>query len=775
MSSRRARIVRPSPAMVAVNTAMLWVTTAIASLALWPVYRSADFVILVAVSLLAGSLLVIVSTVYRWSAVVVLPAAIVVFLIVGVPVAVPGEAQYRVLPTLDGLLDLVSGVALGWKQLLTITLPVGDYQALLVPALVLVFGSVVVGLSVALRARHGELAVLAPIALFIAGTAFGPNFPDRPLDAPLALLVAVLFWLVWFRWYKRRQAIKLLTAGSGASSDGKPIADTAWAGVRTVLSAALILAIASGAAIAASAAIPPTADRTVLRTTIEVPFDPRDYVSPLSGFRSYWQPDNVESVLFRIDELPSGTRIRLATLDTYDGIVYTVGSSKVTSASGTFSRVPYTFDQSDVSGEQVTLDLTVAGYSGVWLPTIGKFESIQFLGSRATALRDAFYYNDESGSAAVVRPLTEGDSYTLTGVVPRQPAESELAALEPGSAVVPEAKNVPEELTAKLDEYTSGLQQPGERLAAMLEGLAADGYISHGIGDDEPPSRSGHAADRLAELVTEPRMIGDAEQYAVAAALMAGDLGFPSRVVVGFVPTSTSVLGDDVSAWIEVNTAQYGWVTIDPTPPTREIPEELPEDRVRIARPQTIVPPPVIENERLDRQDTPDSEQEVPDEIDPVLEILLAVLRVLGWVALAVAIVIAPFLVVIAAKVRRRRLRRRAPDTTDRISGGWQEFEDAVVDHGLSPSASATRSEVAAIAGGVQSQVLAAVADRAVFAPDPPETSDADSVWRAVDELRTSLDAGLTRWQRLRARISLRSLGGYSVKRLFSRDRKTGP
>jgi hypothetical protein len=303
----------------------------------------------------------------------------------------------------------------------------------------------------------------------------------------------------------------------------------------------------------------------------------------------------------------------------------------------------------------------------------------------------------------------------------------------------------------------------------MLDGLAADGYISHGVADDEPPSRSGHAADRIAELLSSPRMIGDGEQYAVAAALMATDLGFPARVVLGFVPSGDQVRGDDVAAWIEVNTAQHGWVTIDPTPPVREIPEELPEDNAQVARPQTVVPPPVVENEDFDRQSTPDSQQELPPDLDPVLQAILAALRVAGWVLLVAAILLAPFIVVIAAKVRRRRLRRRAPSVIERISGGWQEFEDSVLDHGLSPAASATRSEVAAIAGGTQSTVLAAVADRAIFAPDDPEQADADSVWRAVDELQVALDSGLTRWQRLRARISLRSLGGYSVKKLFKR------
>jgi hypothetical protein len=125
--------------------------------------------------------------------------------------------------------------------------------------------------------------------------------------------------------------------------------------------------------------------------------------------------------------------------------------------------------------------------------------------------------------------------------------------------------------------------------------------------------------------------------------------------------------------------------------------------------------------------------------------------------------------VILAAKVRRRRLRMRAPTTIDRISGGWQEFKDAVLDHGLSPNSSSTRSEVATIAGGMQSQVLAAVVDRAIFSPDEPASIDAERVWRAVDELQDSLDEGLTRWQRIRARVSLRSLGGYSVRALFLR------
>ena len=765
---------RPTFAYALLCTIMLAVSLGIASVAFWPVYQAPRYIVAVAVAIVLGSVIAILGTAWRWPGPVVLLASAAAFLVVGVPIAVPSKAISGVLPTIDGLIDLVAGVALGWKQLLTITLPVGDYEALLVPAFALVFTATVVGLSVALRTSHGELAVLAPIVVFGVAIAFGPSVPTRPLDVPIALLAVILFWLVWFRWYRRRAAIRLLQGGS----DAAPSTSTGVVGFRTVISAALILALASGAAVAAAAVIPPTEDRTVLRTTTQQPFDPRDYVSPLAGFRSFWQPASVDAVLLDVAGLPDGAGIRLATLDTYDGVVYSVGSATVTTESGSFTRVPSSFDQSGVDGEQATISVTIAGYAGVWVPTIGKFESVQFAGGRAAALRDAFYYNDVTGTAAVIGGLDAGDSYTITAVLPAQPTMAQLVDLEPGSAVVPTAQNVPDALVERLDEYVRGIETPGARLVAMLDGLARDGYVSHGIGDAEPPSRSGHAADRISQLLTDPRMIGDAEQYAVAAALMASDLGFPARVVLGFIPDgnqgSAQVRGSDVTAWIEVHTAQYGWVAIDPNPEVREIPEELPEDSQQVARPQTIVPPPVVENEQFDRQLTPDPEQDQQDDIDPVLQAIIAGLRIVGWVLLSIVILLSPFIVVIAAKVRRRRLRRSAGSLVDRISGGWREFEDSVIDHGIEPPPSATRSEIAGLVerriGGAQPGVLAAVADRAVFSSEEPSEAEAESVWRVVDELDLSLDHDLTWWQRLKARISLRSLGGGSVARLFTRQ-----
>jgi hypothetical protein len=139
-----------------------------------------------------------------------------------------------------------------------------------------------------------------------------------------------------------------------------------------------------------------------------------------------------------------------------------------------------------------------------------------------------------------------------------------------------------------------------------------------------------------------------------------------------------------------------------------------------------------------------------------------------GWVLLGILVLLSPFLVILFAKLRRRRLRRRAAGALAQISGGWQEFEDSVLDHGFSPPPAATRSEVATTVGGAQPAVLAAVADRATFAPGDPDDAEVDLVWQSVRELVAALGVGKSRWQRLRARVSLRSLGGYSVSSLFN-------
>jgi hypothetical protein len=763
---KRVRRPRLRASFVLLATGLHVLALLLAAAVFWPVYQSAEFVVLALVTVAVGSVIAIAGTVLRLSSVWVMLLTVVAYLLLGVPLAVPSQALWGVAPTLGGLGQLTAGTALAWKQLVTVTLPVGSYESLLVPVFVLLLLASVVGLTAALRSRRAELAALGPVVVWLTGIVLGPAQAFLPVVSGLALLSVSVVWIVWWRLRRRRLAVEALgggVVGSRAHGHGS-VAGRAVAG--TVVT----LVVAGAAAAGAAAVLPPTAERTVARTVVAQPFDPRDVVSPLTRFRVYQQQPTVDETLFDVEGLSSGQFLRLATLDTYDGVAYTVGSDEVTSESGSFDRVPSVFDQSGVDGEQTTIAVTVEAYQGVWLPTVGKFESVEFGGPTATERRDAFFYNDTSGTAAVVGGLEQGDRYRLEAVLPDQPAEGALDRLTPGTARVPSPRAVPDEIGNAVQEAAEGVQAPGARLQAALDLLAEEGYISHGVGADEPVSLSGHGSARIAQLFTDPVMVGDAEQYATAAALMADELGFPARVVMGFVPDDDElagaagpvpIRGGDVTAWIEVDTAQAGWVALDPVPAERPIPEDVVQDPSEISRPESVVQPPPQEPQVRDEQTPPQSEQEDPDTPPAWLAVLLVVVRVAGWTALVAGVLAAPFLAVVALKLRRRRVRRRAPDPAARITGGWREFEDAVVDHGIPTPRSGTRSEVARAVGGARPAVLARVADKAVFAPTPPPPEDADRVWAAVTEMRRSLDADLTRWQRAKAAVSLRSLRGY--------------
>lgn len=749
----------------------LWIMMALASATLWPIYQSSAFLVMAASAVLLGTLIAVLGAVFRWPAWVVLLVTVGAFALVGVPLAVPAKAIGGLLPSLDGLADLFSGVALGWRQLLTITIPVGDYQALLVPALVLLLTATVVSGSIALRVRLGELAVIPPLAVFVLGIMFGPQLVQMPVPLGIGILVATVGWISWRRWRRRRAATRT------RERDAASAVLRLGVGTRTFIAAVLVFAVAGGASLVTATVLTPRGDREVLRNVVAQPFDPRDHPSPLAGFRRYLRDDEADEVMMRITGLASGERVRIATLDSYDGVVYSVGSAAVDSASGTFVRVPSRIDQSAVGSERVELDVEIVGYSGVWVPTVGMLEEIRFAGADATELEDGFAFNGTSGTAVELHGIRPGDRYRLDAVLPNDPGLDALAGAVPGSADVPHIADAPEELATTLDGYVQGIQGAGAQLIAAIQGLRADGYISHGLGEDEPPSRSGHSLDRVAELFGDGRMIGDAEQYAVAAAIMATRLGFPARVVFGLAPEAAgagdvvAVRGSDVSAWIEVDTAQYGWVAVDPVPPIRPIPEEEPQDPTPVSRPESIVPPPLDRPETREDPSESDTSAEEPVVPDTTLEVLLQTLRITGLVLLVILLALSPFLLVVGAKARRRYLRRSADTTLARIRGGWDEFSDLVVDHGLAPPPAATRAEFAAAVGTLPSRVLAAVVDRAVFAPDAPSEADAERVWVAVGELRHSLDAGRTRRERLRSLISVRSLGGGAVRQLLHRPR----
>lgn len=755
----RRPAVRPRPPRVVVVSASLFTVLAwsIIALVLWPIYRDAAFVLLAVISLVLGVTIALMGARARWPAWGMLLATVAVFTVVGVPLAVPDRTVYGVLPEPAGLLELYAGVVVGWRQLLTIDLPVGAYQALMVPALVLLLVGSVLTLTIALRTDRSERAALVPLAVFPLAVAIGPEQPLLPVTTAIALATTLLLWMAVWRRHRRTAAVT--SAGSG---------DSRWLGVRALASGVALLLIAGGLGAATVAVIPPAGDRTVLRTVVERPFDPLDQPSPLAAYRASFAPDIAGATALTVSGAPAESRIRLAVLDSYDGAVFAVGSDQVDSASGRFVRIPTERDLTTVDGERATVIVEVRRATGVWLPTIGEFGRIAIAGDDAADLRDRFVYNAITGAAAFVGGVPVGIEYSLDAVVP--PASTvPLGQAMPGSAAVPAITDVPEALRTWLADVLVGVEGSGPQLQRALETLRGQGYLSHGIGDDEAPSRSGHSVERLEQFFTDRPMVGDAEQFATAAALIARELGFPSRVVLGFGPLegggTVTLAESDRTAWVEVSTATGGWIPVDVVPERRELPPTEPDDPIPVSRPQNAVQPPVDDPPPLEELAPPEIEQLDDTALDPIWQAVLAVLRVVGVVLLVAGMLASPFLGIVAAKLRRRRRRRTAGDPTTRILGGWRDITDEARDFGVDVPAAATRSEVAAVIGRPQALVLARVADRAVYAPEEPDPREADRVWATADAVRASFAEGRTRRERWRAAISPRSLRRYPGRR----------
>jgi hypothetical protein len=762
----------------AISVALVVAMVAAAMIPWWPIHESPEFLIAAGIAIVAGSAIGVVGARLHWPAWLVVVAVFGAYLVLGVPAAVPSRAIGGILPSLQGLVELLAAAALSWKQLVTIAVPVGSYQALLVPVFLLGLLASTTAVTIALRSRTPSAAVIPPAFLLLGGIVLGVIHDALAVQTGLAFFVTAVAWLVRVGIARRR-----------AITSGRPV-EAALADARRVLGASVLVAVALVGATAASVALPiPT--RSVVRAELQPPFEPRAYDSPLAGFRAAFAEDAADTPMLRVRGLPAGTGIRIATLDTYDGIVYSVGGADGTAESGRFARVPYRLDQSGTIGEELALEVDVLGYAGVWVPGVGRLERIAFSDDRAEMLANTFFYNDATGTGAVQGGLRSGDRYRVDSVAPLPPRS--IAELRPGTSVLPAMPELPKELTDLLDRWAPSSDDSGERLQAVIAGFQREGYVSHG-GEDEEPSRSGHALDRLVELATERPMVGDGEQYAVAAALMARHIGFPARVVVGYLPSdeteragaassrasepvdeesggATVFHGDELQAWIEVQDADGAWLPIDPNPRWREIPERQPDEPTVVSRPQSALPPPEdrARVDELDSEPDPaldDREEEAP----PWIAVLLTVLGITGTVVLGLALLVSPFLAIIVAKVRRRRVRRHAPTPVERIEGGWQEFADTAADFGYPIRANATRSEQAATVGGLAPLVLAAVVDRSVFAPDGPSDGDDVRVWVAVDELAERLGAPRTRRERLRAAISLASLGRYAVTRRGARS-----
>jgi hypothetical protein len=812
VSSRRARRTRTTRRPLgsfAIDGAFLAAIAALGVVAAWPIYADVWLLVVAAAAFALAVGISVLAAARRWRWWYTALATAGVYVLAGVPLAVPSALREPAqLPA--AAVQVLTAPVTGWKNLLTLDLPVGTYQATLAPAFLLFLVLPVVSLSFAWRGtRTWVIAVPVALVLPVFGILFGSSAVRGVLAlGPVAVpgvvelltgagaLLIALGWYVWRIAADRSAALRIAqdaTAVRVRRPSGAAAGRWLLAGAMTLVAAVVGVAVAPVAV---------GGTRDVLRGGVDPELRVRTALSPLTTYREYFSDEGYDEELFNVRADGPLDRVRVATLSYYDGVVARVVDPEAAAGDQetAFLRVP----ARDGAGTTTTATVEIAAYTGLWVPLVGALRGMEFSGGAQSALTDGFYYSDaaEMGVELADPGLVAGVSMRQSAQVPTSPAA--LASLVPAESG---ARIDDAFVPASLVDWIAAQDVPegGAGLEALIQRLRARGYLSHGLSYDEAappawaaqlgdysfePSRAGHSTDRIGELfaallqrqqdvggTSDAALVaapGDDEQFAVAAALIADQLGFTARVVLGArlaVPEGDAdlpvcedgtCLGQDMSAWIEVQDAAGSWIAVDTTPqhenPITPQVEQLSDPQVPTdVEPEQaqIVPPPDAAPAEGAASDDDDSDSGV--DLGP----LWAGLRIAGVSLLIALLVLGPFAGIVLVKLFRRRARRRSPDPIARVVGGWEEYVDAAVDSGRPLPRTQTRREIATLyEGGAAAAptALATFADRSVFGEEPPTADDDRQFWELVEEERRRMLAELGWWRRLRARLSLRSL-----------------
>ncbi|WP_083966726.1 transglutaminase domain-containing protein [Demequina globuliformis] len=808
----RRRLSRHTPAMglmpTLINALFMMAVAAVAAWTLYPVYESVRYLMVMPLAIVGGAAIAVIASRAGWSGVTTALVAAGLYVVGGLTLAVPG-ATSGVDSAVGAAFELVRGPILGWKDIATLPLPLGEYRATLVPvyALFLLCSVWATWLAVRSERRWGAAAVVVT-GLQVAAIALGPATRAEAYEwAPFGVymsreflvgLAAFLILLAWFAWrasWARRTAIAQAQGTASARLASAPKGRT----LAAVGAVAAMLVVATVVGLLAAGPIAATTPRDVARSAIDPELTVDAAVTPLADFRSNFTDAAYDTVLFSVAVAQGAPdRVRVATLPYFDGESFTA-SAPQGAAPDRYQRVPSTLEAVH-GGDAVSAEVSIAAGGGIWVPMTGELESITFSGARRSQLVDSFYYQREaaSGVMALDGGLTTGDSYTVSAYYA---APSSLADLgDPTGNGQVASSLIPDSLRDWV--ANQAVTNDGAGLADLVQRLRERGYLSHSLLEDEAAatwmedlgaytfvgSAAGHSRDRIdrmfislnereaevgptddnSELVAAP---GDDEQFATAVALIASDMGYASRVVLGARLDSTDdsgfaappceageCRGKNMTAWVEVQAADGRWIPVDVTPQHGNVvaPDISTQTDPEYASPldpkhaEAIVPPST-------QRGTSDTSDPVEIEEPGEESWILPVLRIAGAGLLGFAIVLGPILAILIWKsIRRGRRRKGTPAAA--VYGGWDEYLDTAVDAGLAPMPLATRSEVATTYATANGAALATLTDRVTFSGRPSSPEEADLFWAMMEEDRKQWLASRSWWSRIKMRLSLRSL-----------------
>jgi hypothetical protein len=655
----------------------------------------------------------------------------------------------------DGIDRLIVLPIEGWRDLLT-TLPPIEATGVLggLPLWLGIGAGLICGLLGSQRSTSG--VVLVPVIVFALAIVTGTE--ADPIAAAAPALVAVTIVWAALRWRRGRRV-----SGTGGSRPSQAV------------TAVALLALAGAGGVGLGSHLPGVESRPRLlaRTQLDPPFDINQFPSPLSGFRRFGEGLKLlwDQPLLTVSGAEPGSRVRFAVLDSYNGTVWSAGTA--TTGGGLFHRVGHAMAPPEVlTGAPREVDITVeAAYAALadvrpWVPALGYPVSVTFRGQGAQAASDDLRYNPASGQLLVPGGLSAGTQIRIRQIP--------VAQASPGGVDLNTAAVIDQGagsfLAAWAVEWSGEATRPWDRLMSIGRHLSQTGAFSDGTKKGEEEFWPGHSVGRLLAMVAAEQPVGSDEQFAATFALMAQQVGAPARVVFGAViPTNGLVVGRDVHAWVEVQSASGEWFAIpnamfmpdrSERPKNSDFQEAPPADQA-VVPPQTPRRPPgaadsLIEGvPPLQRPRSGDQRNASPGTVG-----------VPPWVRSTAKYVGGPLALMGGSAVlfwgarALRRLRRRSHrDPTRRLALGWRDLVDHARDLGADVDRGATRREQA---GAIGFAPLAAKADRAVFGVGHPSEAEIRAYWTEITAARRTLSrAGAT---------SARVLRLWRASSLFARD-----
>ena len=682
-----------------------------------------------------------------WTEIVVSATA----LAVAVVVATPGG------PSPDAVIERVRA---GWAVVRVHAVPLPARPGIIVLAAIVVWAVAALADGLAFR-RDASLGALAPgVVIVIWCVALGTH-EDRWLTVGAFGIAAVLFLAL--------QHQRLLERHRAHLGSARRVVDAP----RMLVAGVLVGVLAVGLGIAGAVALPdadrPLVDAGGLGDHSGGARSYRTQIPPLLDVGDKLRRQQVQQLFTVRSDAPDYWRI--TALDEYRS---DAGGQWALTAEGD-DAVGTGLDEPVPAGALVQR-YDIGPLSERWMPAA--YRPVRVSAPDTLVVR-------ASSTLVTGRDEVQGMRYRVVSATPLRTIDATDRQAAANGTVPPDLRrytrlpaDLPPVVADTARSVTAGIADPVSRATALRD------YFRSGAFTYDPGVTLGDDESAVATFLAERR--GFCVQFATAYALMARSLGIPARVAVGFTsgtldPTTGtySVTNHDAHAWPELWFAGVGWTHLfDPTPASdlpggsslaAEPPPVTPAARARTETPPTTLGPPA----------TAAPPTTTPGGGVPTTTARGGGVRITAdepsassapvWpfaaVAILVVLLLAPVIAVLAWKRRRRSRRRDDPDPRRAILGAWREVIDTLADHRIATSLAETPLELAARVpddvgddAGPPLESLAEAYTEARFSGASPPADRAQAAWRDVDELRHALHEREGRWQRVRARLSPRTL-----------------